>query len=1572
MLGQRVVDSRTPRLARRLLLPMLVALTAALTLGVGSASAATGHKFLSELNEAPPGTTLSTAEAVTIDRNTGDVFVAAGEEAGVDVFDSSGKFKTRFGAGIIEGETPETPGIAVDQSGRVYVATVKTVYVFKPNGSGGYVLLATWNGANTPGKEFGEIASIAVDDDPTSPSKGEVYVSDKGFAAVDIFSPQPESAAEPGFTGTLSGKPEFEEVSGVAVSATTGQVYVAATKEAEKGFVEVFSATHVFEAKLSGKGAPTSGLGALGTIAVEEATGDVYVADTEVGALDQLNPAGEWVGWVRAAPGGTDLSPSGVVVSSTGKLYVAAGAIEIFGPGVVVPDVKSGTGKSSKTKPVVVTLTGTINPLGKAKYHFEYGLSGELTASTKVEEVSGSSELKVSAQVAGLKPGTAYNFRLVAEGETEVPNYGQTVAFLTAEAVAGVETLPATGIEPTGATLNGSLEPQKFPTKYYFEWGETPLYGHNSPAPFGETNAGTAVPVETKLTGLKPGVTYHYRLVASNQFGISYGGDAQFTASGPSITPQPATPVSPTEEALSAKINPNGLKTKAHFEYGETTAYGSSTEVVKLGNGLQTFKATAKELKLTTTYHFRSVVEIENEEGKVTSTSTGPDQEFTTALIESESATALSTETAALHAEINPFGKGVSCQFEYGTSPAYGTSAPCEPASATTATVFSAHIKGLAANTTYHYRVTATLEGNAEKGIGSDQTFTTLASGVAFKLPDGRAYEMVSPPNKQGGSIQPITKAGGAIQASEDGNSLAYVANGPVREDVEGNRAPESQQILATRGPKEWASQDIVPPHEHPTGIRVGQSFDEYLLFSGDLSVGLVQQFSFALTPFAEPPLSPPMADAERKPCPGSTSERPCQEKTMYLRNNPPIAPASETAEEAIYNEAKQNGETLAKEHGEAVAGPGYIPLVNAANVAPGAKFGGTPINQTSVTPALEFLDATRDLSHVVFFGNAALAPQPPSGAGLYEWAEGKLQLVSVLPNGEPAPGANVGLGFSFGSLGQNAQGRGTNFRHAISEDGSRIVWTTSETGSLGHLYVRDTATKQTLQLDSVEAGLPKPEKGEAFFQIASADGSRIFFSDAQRLTAVSTAGPTKPDLYECEVGEVAGKLGCKGGLVDLTVDHNAGESATVQGVVLGASEDGSYVYFVATGALAGSAQAGGNNLYVTHYDGTKWTPSFIARLSSEDSPDWSSRLNVNEQQVSRVLINQTARVSPNGSYLAFMSNRSLTGYNNIDVNEETGKHADEEVFLYSAGAQTVTCASCNPSGARPRGVFDTEFAGEGEGLIVDKPQTWMLPPPTGFNVGQAHWLAGSVPGWTTQTLLRGIYQSRYLSDSGRLFFNSADALVPEAAGATRTETIEGGKVATVGVENVYEYQPNEVGGCKTGSGCVSLISSASSGKESAFLDASANGNDVYFTTAAKLLLQDEDTSYDVYDARVCGESGCQPPVEPPPPPCGSIPSCRGEGPPPPTFLPAPSFSGPGNTPHKVGGGETLPSKVTKPPLTNAQKLALALKSCRKLPHKTHAQKKKRTKCEAAAKKKYAPKKAAKHAKHSSSPGKRR
>jgi hypothetical protein len=647
-------------------------------------------------------------------------------------------------------------------------------------------------------------------------------------------------------------------------------------------------------------------------------------------------------------------------------------------------------------------------------------------------------------------------------------------------------------------------------------------------------------------------------------------------------------------------------------------------------------------------------------------------------------------------------------------------------------------------------------------------------------------------------------------------------------------------------------------------------------MFSNDLQEAV-------LNPDSEIPLSP------------QTSEI-----TLYLRHNPLCASAPASC---------------------------FEPLVNAANDGAGSKFG----------EQLAIDGATPDLRHVVFSSNVPLVNGTTVNKGLYEWTAGQLQLLSVPPNGQ-----SVGESFSLGGSelgGAQMEMAST----AISEDGSRVVWRAKGSLNIGHLYEREVAKGQTVQIDEPNSGVPAPVTSRPFpdFKIASADGSKVFFSDAQRLTQDSTAPegpsvepPAPQDLYVFEPEKPAGER-----LTDLTLPKNPGEAAGVQGEAL-ASSDGSYVYFVANGVLAEGAQPGNCrpeapgacNLYVAHYNGTSWETRLIARLSAEDAPDWGRPFLGTEYEL-KVM---TSRVSPNGQYLAFMSDRPLTGYDNVD--EKTGVR-DEEVFLYSYSSGHVVCASCNPTGAQPLGVFDTLESGEGLGLVVDRNEAWGA-----TETGVAHTLAASIPGFTNIALFESFYQSRYLSNQGRLFFDSADALVPRAKNK--------------GKMDVYEYEPKGVGGCgeeNTEGGCVALISSGESEHESAFVDASESGNDVFFVTAAKLSPRDSDTTYDIYDARVCGAEGCINEGSVPPPPCSSE-ACK------PPATPLPSYGTPPSARTQSSGNvaprvQVLPEKTgqkSKTP-TLAEKRAAALRACAR---KYRSNKKKRALCEKQARKKYAAKKA--------------
>jgi hypothetical protein len=1423
------------------------------------ALAATGHAFLSAISEAPIGTPLQEPGSMAVDHADGDLFVGDLGARTVDVFSSAGVFLGSIGEEI------EPASIAVDEAaGDVYVATAgeRSVLVFTPTGSGGYRLLSEWTGAGTPGKEFGEPLGIAVDNS-TSSSAGEVYVvapegpnGEEGV--VDVLRPRgpgPEEAGEGEFVRTLQGA-KLQEPNGVAVDPRNGRVYIADTSQ---GRVYEYGASGAFEGKIKGAGSPQGSFegeedetGNVSALAVDPTSGDLLVLEAERHEVDEFNASGEWRGWLTGTSSGPFGEPSGVASGAVGEVFIAeAGlhAVDRFGPPTVVPDVK--TAPASKLTRTGVIVNGTVDGDGKAaSYRFEWGTSEALGSSTPAQ-ASGGVEEKAFASLSGLHAGTTYFFRLSAENENG-GNVGVIREFTTLPAVEGIGTGAVEDLQPTEATLTGMLTPGGVEAHYYFEWGTTSSYGRYSPAPPPGIDAGaggTPVTAQGPLSGLTPNTTYHYRLVAVNEFGVTAGSDVKFTTSGPPrITGEPPRGVGHETATITAKIDPDELETKYRFEYGESAAYEHEVPIggagIPAGETPVSVSVALSGLKLGVTYHYRVVAT--NSAG----TTAQPDQRFTTvppALIDEEAVTHVSATAATLQTEINPLGYETSYYFQFGTAncalePAGCGDSPQAPGaglgSGEADQARSLSLQELTPGTTYSYRVVAINSLGTEDG--PLRTFTTRPSTSSSTLPDGRAWELVSQ-DKSGTPIEALTREGGLILAAEDGDSLTYVADGAVGEEVQGDRAPEMQQVIASRTLEAWHSQDVSTPQSRAQGVAPGAA-PEYQFFTPDLSSALVEPVG------VEPPLAPEVTQT-----------------TMYVRDN-------ETSS--------------------------YLPLVYQGNVAPGTSFGGQ----------IHFVGATPGLEHVVIQSRVALTG-PGSGPGLYEWSDGKLHYLSLLPDGTLPH--ETALGFAHVAA------------NAISSDGGRVIWTSS-TENPAHLYMTNTATGQTVQLDAAQ-GASEPTSGSARFQTATSDGSRVFFTDTQKLTEGSSAEPTfgKADLYECEIVEREGELACQ--LKDLTADPNAGEYAAVQGFPLGASADGSSVFLIAQGVLADNENAGGeraaggsDNLYELHEAGGAWTTMFIAVLSSEDGPEWEGNKQANPAFL-------TARVSPNGRYLAFMSAASLTGYDNLDVNNDK---RDEEVFLYDAGSGSLTCVSCDPSGARPAGVLDAEEAGEGLGLVVDRRKVWI-----------GHYLAGNIPGWTAQSLTTALFQPRYLSDEGRLFFNSPDDLVPAASN---------------GKNDVYEYEPAGVGSCESSSGgCVSLISSGSSPQESAFLEATPSGNDVFFLTSAQLSPQETDTGFHIYDARVCTQaSPCLDAQSTTAGVCSTANACR---PTPPGQV---SPIGPAGTAALSGSKNGVPSVTAKEekrvvktrpkPPTREQLLAAALRACKKV-HGKH----KRKACEAKARRRF-------------------
>jgi hypothetical protein len=660
----------------------------------------------------------------------------------------------------------------------------------------------------------------------------------------------------------------------------------------------------------------------------------------------------------------------------------------------------------------------------------------------------------------------------------------------------------------------------------------------------------------------------------------------------------------------------------------------------------------------------------------------------------------------------------------------------------TSATSAEAAISGLRSETRYRFRVIAANECKGEgeplcETVGPPTLFATYP-GDRPGLPDGRAYELVSPVQKNGGEVFPAQPNIGScgifsckppgtffqkvdpMQSSPDGDAVSYM--GFPFSTTEG---AVFNSYVSRRTAAGWQTTSEAPSQQ-------GNGEGTYA-YSQDLALSAVRE--------------------------GSVSEG----SQILLRGtaDPPVqlnlvpAPRYRSVEEV-----------------KAVYG------------------GGTP-----------------DFSSQLFSANdsftlaTANAPEPPdpglSGTDLYEWRDGDLSLVNVLPGN-----TTVASGAAFASGSPDA--------HSVSADGQRVFWTAG-----GNLYMREGG--------EVTRRIEDPGS----FVAASETGESVLLSDGC--------------LYELSTD----------GCVDLTE-----ESGGFMGLA-GADGELSRVYFVDSEKLPGSganemgveAAAGKPNLYL--YEAGAAT-RFVASLAVSDGN--GSTPNFSNDWGRAAELQPTAEASPNGRYLSFVSIEPLTGHANVGpCAQATISNVQQivsgtcnEVFLYDSSTGSLRCPSCNPTGELPLG----------ESTVPR------------ITSGASSWRRLPLP--------------RYLTDAGRLFFDSTERLSAQ-------DTNDG-------VEDLYEFEPSGVGSCTRADGCVFLISPGTGSVDSNFLamggEGGEEGSNVFFTTRERLLPSDTDDLIDLYDARV---GGGFPEGE------GSSSECRGEAcqsspTPPVTSAPgSSSFQGSGN-----------------------------------------------------------------------------
>jgi hypothetical protein len=613
------------------------------------------------------------------------------------------------------------------------------------------------------------------------------------------------------------------------------------------------------------------------------------------------------------------------------------------------------TGKANAvTTATTATLEdGVLNPhaaLGElAEYEYRFRVSAtecEGESSTAGMALGDLKEAVPPVDLTNLQPNVEYTFCLLERGfATQETSLASPPAhFTTKPAKPSIDAQSVSGTNSTSSTMEAQVNPNNQETSFSFEYSSkgTTGAGGKLEAPVTTVKGlaaltagyGDQTATVPKLEGLTPGSNYYYRVVATNGAGIETGAVATFTTV-PAPTTDAPNPLAATTATLQGHFT---LTEPTTTQYSFTYAKGAvctgenavTTSGVEAGAGKGTeAKASAPVTELLPDTEYTACLTTSNQFGS----QTGAPVHFTTLI--RESATEVTATSAELHAEINPAGATTTYNFEYGPTTSYGSSTP-------EATLFgedtnphtgTAQIQGLTAATEYHYRVIATNTATHATTTGPDATFTTHNTGGEFKLPDNRAWEMVSPPNKHGARLEPQAKEGAVIQAAENGSALTYVAASNVTANPEGNLSFLKSQVLAAREPSGgWASRDIATPNE-VAPIGFGNGFVEYFGFSPDLSSGVIDRVR--LPTVNEVPLSPLASEA-----------------TIYLR-----------------------------EH-LGTAGPGdYVPLVNDHNVAPGTHYGHT----------LEFLGASTNMQHIVLSAGQLTAT---GGSGLYEWTAGNLEYI--------------------------------------------------------------------------------------------------------------------------------------------------------------------------------------------------------------------------------------------------------------------------------------------------------------------------------------------------------------------------------------------------------------------------------------------------------------------------------------------------------------------------------------------------------------------------------------------------
>jgi streptogramin lyase len=542
---------------------------------------------------------------------------------------------------------------------------------------------------------------------------------------------------------------------------------------------------------------------------VAASDGYLYFAETAHHAIGKLSTGGTIS---ELATPTTSSAPDGVALGPDGNVwYVDSHNPARLGRLSIQPEVANTS--SSAVTDAGATLSADIGAHAQStQYWFDYGTTSAYGDQTVHKSAgSGNTVANFASAVSGLNASTSYHFRVVASNAAGT-TYGPDETFTTAAvpppppppAKPSVANTVSSNVGQTDADVQADVNPNSQDTTYWFEYGTDTSYG-SSTAPLPAGSGTSVVSALDSLSGLMPGTTYHFRVVATSAAGTTQGQDTTFTTlppPPPSIANTTADSLSKTGAVLHADVNPNAQPATYWFEYGIDTSYGSVTAAAPAGAGSApvTMDAPISGLTPGTAYHFR--IAASGPGGTIY----GPDQTFATQppppSIANVVADSVAETSAELNADVNPNGLATTYKFEYGTDSAYGnTTAVASAGSGTTVVTTAKSVVRLTAGTIYHFRVVATSASGTSYGPDAMfTTATTVASTVDAQPTTQDRATLATQPPPMAAAVLPVV--GKSLVADSVRGTVRVKAPGSANWTTltAGGQLPFGTQIDTTKG----------------------------------------------------------------------------------------------------------------------------------------------------------------------------------------------------------------------------------------------------------------------------------------------------------------------------------------------------------------------------------------------------------------------------------------------------------------------------------------------------------------------------------------------------------------------------------------------------------------------------------------------------------------------------------------------------------------------------------------------------------------------------------------------------